>query len=59
MIIINTYKVNKATGAPEYKDYHATCGLKAEMSIIEQDRQSNDVTKYSPIVIYNVWDTNE
>ena len=59
MIVIQTYKINNATGQPIYKDYHATCGLKAEMSIINQDKDNNDLTQYSPIRIYNIYDTEE
>ena len=59
MIVIQTYKIEKATDKAIYKDYHATCGLKAEMSIIRQDRENNDLSRYSPIVIYNIFDTNE
>ena len=59
MIIIQTYKMDRKTLQPHYKDYHATCGLKAEMSLIQQDRDNNDMTIYEPIVIYNVWDNQE
>lgn len=59
MIVIQTYKLDKATGKAIYKDYHATCGLKAEMSIIRQDKDNNDLVKYGPITIYNIFDTNE
>ena len=37
MIVIQTYRTNKATGSPEYKDYHATCGIAAEMAAIRND----------------------
>jgi hypothetical protein len=59
MIVIQTYKMDKATCQPIYKDYFATCGLRAEMSIINQDRENNDLVKYSPIQIYNIFDTEE
>lgn len=59
MIVIQTYRTNKATGSPEYKDYHATCGIAAEMAAIRNDKEHNDLTKYDPIVIYNVFDTEE
>jgi hypothetical protein len=59
MIVIQTYKRNLKTGNAEYKNYYATSGLKAEMAIIRNDRENNDLTKYAPIVIYNVFDTEE
>lgn len=59
MIVIQTYKRNLKTGNAEYKNYYATCGLKTEMDIIRNDRDNNDITKYDPIVIYNVFDTEE
>ena len=59
MIVIQTYRRNRETGNAEYKNYYATCGLHAEMAIIQQDRENNDLTKYEPIIIYNVFDTEE
>lgn len=59
MIVIQTYKRVKKTSEPIYKDYYATCGLKAEMSIIKNDRDNNDLSIYDPIVIYNIYDTEE
>ena len=59
MIVIQTYKRNLKTGTAEYKNYYATCGLAAEMAIIKADRDNNDLTKYGPITIYNVFDTEE
>ena len=43
MIVIQTYRTNKATGSPEYKDYHATCGIAAEMAAIRNDKEHNDI----------------
>lgn len=59
MIVIQTYKRVLKTDKPIYKDYYATSGLKAEMSIINDDRNNNDLSEYGPIVIYNIFDTNE
>lgn len=59
MIVIQTYKRVLKTDEPIYKDYYATSGLKAEMSIINDDRNNNDLSEYGPIVIYNIFDTNE
>ena len=59
MIVIQTYKRVLKTDEPIYKDYYATCGLKAEMSIIQDDRNNNDLSIYSPITIYNIFDTSE
>jgi hypothetical protein len=57
MIVIQTYKINKETGGPKYKDYCATCGVGVEMAAIRHDRQNNDLNKYGPIEIYNIFDT--
>ena len=59
MIVIQTYKYNKIIDQPEYKNYYATSGLKIEMEIINNDRVNNDLTKYGPIEIYNIFDTEE
>ena len=59
MIVIQTYYRHRETDNVTFKDYHATCGLKAEMSIIRQDKEHHDLTKYEPITIYNIFDTNE
>lgn len=59
MIVIQTYRTNKATGSPEYKNYYATSGISVEMAAIRSDKENNDMTKYGPITIYNVFDTEE
>ena len=59
MIVIQTYKIDKATGGPIYKDYHATGGVKIEMEIIRNDKNNNDLSKFGPIEIYNIFDTEE
>jgi hypothetical protein len=59
MIVIQTYKTNNKTGAPVYKDYHATSGLFLEMAMIRNDRENNDLNQYGPITIYNIFDTEE
>ena len=59
MIVIQTYYSDRKTCQPFYKDYHATCGLKAEMSIINDAKDNHDLNKYTPIMIYNIYDTEE
>lgn len=59
MIVIQTYKIENATGKAHYKNYYATCGVAAEMGIIRNDKNNNDLNLYEPIVIYNVFDTEE
>lgn len=59
MIVIQTYKIDKASGKANYKNYYATCGLAAEMGIIRRDKENNDLTKFGPIEIYNIFDTEE
>lgn len=59
MIVIQTYKIDNTTGQAIYKDYRATCGLKAEMAAINMDRENNDLVKYGSITIYNIFDTEE
>lgn len=59
MVVIQTYKYNKTTGTYIYKDYHATCGVAAEMGIIRNDKNNNDLNLYGPIEIYNIFDTEE
>ena len=59
MIVIQTYKTENKTGAPVYKNYYVTSGLKIEMENINNDRNNNDLTKYGPITIYNIFETEE
>ena len=59
MIVIQTYKTENKTGAPVYKNYYVTSGLKIEMDLIKNDKENNDLTKYGPITIYNIFDTEE
>jgi hypothetical protein len=59
MLVIQTYKYNKETNKPEYKNYYVTSGLKIEMDIIRNDKENNDLIKYGPIEIYNILDTEE
>lgn len=61
MIVIQTYKVKKETQQPTYKNYYATTkgSLKLVMEGINIDRENNDLTVYEPIVIYNIFDTEE
>ena len=59
MIVIQTYKIENKTGAPVYKNYYVTSGLSLEMEIINNDRNNNDLIKYGPITIYNIFDTEE
>jgi hypothetical protein len=59
MLVIQTYKYNKKTDKPEYKNYYVTSGLKIEMDLIRSDKENNDLTKYGPIEIYNIFDTEE
>jgi hypothetical protein len=56
---IQTYKIDITTGQAIYKDYRATCGLKAEIAAINMDRENNDLVKYGSITIYNIFDTEE
>lgn len=57
MLVIQTYKTENKTGAPVYKNYYVTSGLKTEMEVINHDKQNNDLNKYGPITIYNIFDT--
>lgn len=61
MITIQTLKTNKSTGNPIYKDYRHTGSdsIKLTMEIINDDRLNNDLSKYSPIEIYNIYDDKE
>lgn len=59
MLVIQTYKHNKQTNQPEYKNYYATSGLKIEMDLINSDKNNNDLNIYGPITIYNIFDTEE
>ena len=59
MTVIQTYKTELATGNPIYKNYYATCGLKSEIAILNSDRDNNDLTKFSPIKICDVFETDE
>ena len=60
MIVIQTYYRHRDDASRvTYKDYYATSGLKAEMSIINEDKRHHDLAKYEPITIYNVFDTDE
>ena len=59
MIVIQTCKVENVTGEPFYKNYYATTGVKLAMQEIQRDRDNNDLRIYSPIRIYNVFDTDE
>ena len=59
MLVIQTYKIENNTGAPVYKNYYVTSGLALEMAVINGDRNNNDLNKYGPIEIYNIFDTEE
>ena len=60
MIVIQTYYRHRDDPTRvTYRDYHATSGLKAEMSIINEDKRHHDLAKYEPIIIYNIFDTME
>ncbi len=59
MLVIQTYRIENKTGIPVYKNYYVTSGLKTEMAIIKNDKENNDLIKYGPITIYNIFDTEE
>ena len=59
MITIYTYRINNETGEAEYKAYRATTGVNIAMAEIRHDKENNDMTKYGPITIYNVFDDSE
>ncbi|NFH01602.1 hypothetical protein FC831_15270 [Clostridium botulinum] len=60
MITIQTYKIEKSTGNATYKDYRHTNGsISLTMEQIQEDKNNNDLNKYEPIVIYNIFDDIE
>ena len=59
MIVIQTYKTENRTGVPVQKNYYVTNGLQYTMAMINIDRENNDLNKFGPITIYNVFDTEE
>lgn len=58
MITIQTYKIEKATGNPVYKDYRHTNGIMdITMDEINEDKKNNDLNIYESIVIYNMFES--
>lgn len=61
MLIIKTSKNHIDTLQPIYKDYYVTTkgALKLTMEEIYMDRMNNDISRYTPIFIYDIIDTEE
>jgi hypothetical protein len=59
MIVIQTYKYNRITGECVHKEYKAAPSVADAMRRLNHDRLYNDLTIYDPIVIVNVFDTEE
>ena len=58
MITIQTYKIEKKTGNPIYKNYRHTNGIiDLTMDEINEDKKNNDLNIYEPIVIYNIFES--